>query len=228
MCGRYTQTFDLDALRMLFDLDEIDAEVNARYNIAPTQSAPVIFEEDGARRMTLMRWGLVPSWAKDPSIGNKMINARAETLAEKPSFRTALKKRRCIIPADSFFEWYQPKGAKKKVPVRAVLKDRSLFGMAGLWEVWKQPDGEWLRTYTIITGEPNSLLKQYHHRMAVILPKEKIADWLNPDNDDQSALLDLLKPYPADQMEVYTVSTLVNSPTNDRPEIVEPQGDLFG
>ena len=191
---------------------------SARYNIAPTQ--PVIVVNDtGQRQLVVMQWGLVPSWAKDPGIGNRLINARAETIAEKPAFRAALKKRRCLIPADGFYEWQ--KTGKVKQPVHIVLKTREPFGFAGLWEHWASPDGE-LLTCTIITTEVNELLKAVHHRMPVILPREAESVWLDPTIQDPEKLLPLLKPYPSELMEYYPVSRAVNSPANDSPQCIVP------
>jgi putative SOS response-associated peptidase YedK len=227
MCGRYSISNDLVEFLTQLGIENIDAELNPRYNIAPMQMAPVVMQEDGARVLRGMRWGLVPSWAKDPEIGNRMINARGETLAEKPSFRDAFKKRRCCVVTDGFYEWYQPPGEKAKIPIRFVMKDRRPFLLAGLWEQWRQPDGGELRTFTIVTAEPNELLARFHHRMAVILPTEKLGDWLDPQNQSTADLEKLLRPYPAGEMEAYPVSTRVNSPRNDSPEIIEAQGDLF-
>jgi len=152
-----------------------------------------------------MKWGLIPSWAKDESIGYKMINARAETLAEKPSFRKALEQRRCIIPADGFYEWWKEPDGKSKTPMRIVLKDRSIFGLAGLWERWKSPDGEEVLTYTIVTTTPNSLLESVHNRMPVILTREAEDLWLGTGARNAGAPVQVLKPYPTDQMEMFPV-----------------------
>ncbi|MEK7214662.1 MAG: SOS response-associated peptidase, partial [Chloroflexota bacterium] len=168
----------------------------------------------------VMRWGLVPSWAKDPSVGYRMINARAETVGEKPSFRQALLKRRCLVPADGFFEW---RGAgKMRVPLRFTLKSGELFAFAGLWEGWRQPDGEWLHTCTIITTAPNDLVTRIHDRMPVILRRDAEDVWLDPKMIDVALLRGMLVPYPTAEMEARQVSTLVNSPQNDSPECIEP------
>jgi putative SOS response-associated peptidase YedK len=215
MCGRYTLATDLKQVAKRFDAaaEEIPA-ISSRYNIAPTQQVIVVSDE-GKRTIKQMRWGLIPSWAKDPAIGNRMINARAETLAEKPAFRAALKKRRCIIPADGFFEW--KKLGKVKQPVHIVLKSREPFGFAGLWEHWKSPDGEEILSCTIITTEANELLKAVHERMPVILSREAEAVWLDPKIQEPEKLLPLLKQFPSDKMEFYPVSREVNSPTFDKP-----------
>jgi putative SOS response-associated peptidase YedK len=193
-----------------------------RYNIAPTQSV-IVVGDDGERYLKQMRWGLIPSWAKDESIGNRMINARAETIAEKPAFRAALKKRRCLIPADGFYEWKKGETSKApKQPFCIRLKSKEPFGFAGLWEHWTSPDGEEVLSCTIITTEVNELLKEVHHRMPVILPREAEAVWLDPKIQDTDKLLPLLKPYPSDEMEFYPVDRIVNSPANDTPDCIVP------
>ncbi|HEV2126667.1 MAG TPA: SOS response-associated peptidase [Chloroflexota bacterium] len=214
MCGRFTLTEDRGVVARRFGAPPAHGGGTApRFNIAPTQLV-VTVTDDGARQIEPMRWGLIPHWAKDPKIGNKLINARAETLAEKPSFREALKKRRCLIPADGFYEWHNVGG--KKQPLRIVLKDRQPFAFTGLWDEWRPLDGSpAVRTCTIITCAPNELMAQVHHRMPVILPPEREAAWLDPRETNTDALLSLLVPYPADQMEIYRVSALVNSPESD-------------
>ena len=221
MCGRCTLTKELRELAKRFEAEisaSFDKTIAPRYNIAPTQSV-IVVNDTGQREIVSMRWGLIPSWAKDESIGNRMINARAETLAEKPAFRNGLKKRRCIIPADGFYEW--KKLGNVKQPVRIVLKNREPFGFAGLWEQWVSPDGEGILSCTIITTSANELLKDVHDRMPVILPREAEGTWLNPDAP-VSELLSLLKPYPADEMEFYPVSRAVNSRAIDSPDCIAP------
>jgi len=219
MCGRFTLTTNLGAIAKRFGVARFLEEVGRRYNIAPTQPV-IVVNDDGTRHLTRMQWGLIPSWAKDPAIGNRMINARAETVATKPAFRAALRKRRCLIPADGFFEW-TPAGRRKQ-PVYITLKTREPFSFAGLWESWTSPEGEEIWSCTIITTEANELLKPIHDRMPVILAKDAEAVWLDPTIQDPERLLPLLKPYQAEEMEVYAVSTKVNSPTNDGPECIEP------
>lgn len=221
MCGRYTLTKELRELAKRFEAEMaagFEKTLAPRYNIAPTQSV-IVVNDTWQREIVSMRWGLIPSWAKDESIGNRMINARAETIAEKPAFRVAFHKRRCIIPADGFYEW--KKTGSVKQPVRIVLKDREPFGFAGLWEEWLSPDGEGILSCTIITTEANELLKDVHDRMPVILPREKEGVWLNPDTP-LPELSSLLKPYPSDEMEFYPVSQTVNSPANDSPDCIVP------
>jgi len=182
--------------------------------------ATVVNENDGSRVLRLMRWGLIPSWAKDPSIGSRMINARSETLAEKPSYRNALKRRRCLIVADGFYEWQKQPGGK--IPMYITLKDRQPFGFAGLYETWTEPEsGESLVTCTIVTGPANEFMASIHERMPIILPPDAYDLWLDPQEMNTARVLELLKPYPADQMRAYPVSTRVNTPANDDPSLIE-------
>ncbi len=190
-----------------------------RYNLAPGQLAPVIVNEE-SKTLVMMQWGLVPSWAKEPSIGYKMINARAETLAQKNSFKRLLPSRRCLIIANGFYEWAKLK--RGKAPMRFMLKGSEPFAFAGLWDRWKKPDGNELRTYTIITTQANELIKPVHDRMPVILNREAEDNWLNPEWKDSQKLGGLLKPFAADQMESYYVSPMVNSPKNDLIQCIQP------
>ena len=217
MCGRYTYfPREFSDLRLSWNVDEIFG-LTPRYNIAPTQEAPVIVEADGKRTFELFRWGLIPWWAKDPAIGNRMMNARAETLAKKPAFKDLLGKRRCLVLADGFYEWR--KEGKGKVPMRFKLKSGELFAFAGLWDTWKQPDGNLLRTYTIVTTEPNDVLRPIHNRMPAMLSNDDALKWLAV-NDEIAHALALLKPYPPEMMEGYDVSPLVSNPRNDSPECI--------
>jgi len=218
MCGRYTQTLAGPILLSRFRFGETALDLNPRYNIAPGQEAPVVVYE-AAKTPAMMRWGLVPSWAKDPAIGNKMINARAETITEKPSFKRLIERRRCLVLADGFYEWR--KEERRKVPVRFVLKDREPFAFAGLWDRWRNPDGAEMRTFTIITTAANELMRPVHDRMPVILAREAEEPWLDAGSGNTAAILSSsLKPYPAELLEAYDVTTLVNSPKNDRPECI--------
>jgi len=222
MCGRFTFFTDPDDLQEAFGLSAPPpAELTPRYNIAPSQPVAVVANH-AARKIELFQWGLIPSWAKDPKIGYKMINARGETLAEKPSFRTALKKRRCLVLADGFYEWKRE--GKSKTPMYIQLKDGQPFAFAGLWEVWKSPDDKLIRTCTIITTEPNALLKKIHDRMPVVLPPKAYDLWLSPDELPAEKTLPLLKPFAAAQMKAYAVSPLVNNPKYDSKECVAPAG----
>lgn len=221
MCGRYTLHAKVSDLQRLLGSVEMPDDIEERYNIAPTQSVPVV-PNDGSQRIEFFRWGLVPAWAKDASIGNKMINARSETLAEKPSFRTAFRKRRCLVLADGFYEWRKEADGKTKTPVYLRMKSGEPFAFAGLWESWAGPDPGELRTCTIITTEPNELAATVHGRMPVILPRERHADWIGTTEADPRDLQPLLTAYPADEMETIEVSRLVNSPRNDTPECIQP------
>ncbi len=219
MCGRYTLYHYLEEIEERFDVEFEEDEYEPRYNIAPSQSVVTIRRTD-ARRVARCKWGLVPAWAKDPAIGNRMINAKAETLAEKPSFKHALARRRCLIPADGFYEWpKEGKGPSRPIYIRR--RDRGLFAFAGLWEEWKSPDGPPLQTCTIITTEPNELISRFHHRMAVILRPEEEARWLDPAAP-VPALLSLLRPSPAEELEAFEVSRAVNKPGFDDPSCIEP------
>ena len=216
MCGRYTLTADAASIQLAFNLDSIP-DWQPRYNIAPSQLVPVITSKN-ARQLSFLKWGLVPSWAKDAAVGSKMINARAETAAEKPSFRAAFKHRRCLIPADGFFEWQ----GSRKTPMYIYLENRTLFAFAGLWESRVNSDGSRLETCTILTTEANELIRPLHHRMAVILAPENYDVWLSPEKVETAALMSLLSAYPAENMRVYEVSRQVNHPANDCPAVIEP------
>ena len=212
MCARFTLGVDIsDVFQGRFDSLLREADIQPRYNIAPTQQVLAITNE-GARRAELMRWGLIPFWAKDPKIGSRMINAVGETAATKPAFRAAYKKRRCLILADGFFEWR--KEGKAKIPTYIFLKSREIFAFAGLWETWKSASGEWVRSCTIMTTEPNDFIAPIHNRMPVILSEETEPLWLDPMTEGPGILQPLLSPSPAEEMESYLVSTYVNSPHN--------------
>jgi putative SOS response-associated peptidase YedK len=220
MCGRFTITTDLQILVERFNiLNDLSFEYQPRYNIAPSQPVPAIINDGKANRMGLLKWGLIPSWSKEKAQSYKMINARAETLTIKTSFKNLLKSRRCLIPADSFYEWKKENGGK--IPMRMLLKDNKLFAMAGLWDSWISPAGETVNTFTIITTAPNELLKPIHDRMPVILTPEKEQLWLDPVIDFK-LLNEILVPYPASKMDYYAVSTFINSTKNDTPECILP------
>ena len=224
MCGRYTITItDPDVIAATFDLETAPTDLVPRYNVAPTQHVPTIVKnQDGANELVMMRWGLVPSWAKDPAIGNRMINARSETLAEKPSFRAAYRKRRCLVVADGFYEWKKNNDGSK-TPMYVRLRNGGLFGMAGLWERWKAPEtGGVITTCTIITTEPNNIMRPLHHRMAVVLDRTDYNQWLDPQFGDTAYLQHLLQPYPGDDMIAYAVSPRVNNSRHDGPDLVNP------
>jgi putative SOS response-associated peptidase YedK len=223
MCGRYTLTTADLSLVELFELTRAP-ELEPRYNIAPTQPVAVLRAPVGAqvREIELLRWGLIPSWAKDPAIGNRMINARSETAEEKPSFRSAMRRRRCLIPADGFYEWKKTGGRKQPFYIR--MADQSPFAMAGLWEQWQSPDGTVIESCTILTTLPNELLRPIHDRMPVILPPRAFELWLEPDVSDASHLKPLLCPFTAAEMSAYPIGTQVNSPSNDTPACIKPLG----
>ena len=223
MCGRFTLITGPVGIQMAFPGVEVPETVTARYNIAPSQGVAVL-RNTGANQVELLRWGLIPPWAKDPAIGNRLINARAETLAKKPAFRAAFRRRRCLILADGFYEWRQepPPANRRKTPFYFRLKSGLPFAFAGLWEEWAAPDGQQWLSCTIVTTTPNTLLETVHARMPVILSPAYYAQWLSPTEQDPASLAPLLKPYPAKDMEGYTVSTLVNDPRNDRPECIVP------
>jgi putative SOS response-associated peptidase YedK len=222
MCGRFTLHHTLEEIEERFAA-EAAADATPRYNIAPTQDILVV-TQNGSRHLQAYHWGLIPSWAKDAAIGNRMINARAETLAEKPSFRTALSRRRCLIPADGFYEWQNPPEGTKapRTPMHIRLGDGSLFAFAGLWDEWHTPDGSPLRSCTIITTSPNALTAPIHDRMPVILRPEDEELWLDKSITQASDLLPLLVPYPAEAMDTYAVSRQVNAPTVDDPACIVP------
>jgi putative SOS response-associated peptidase YedK len=221
MCGRFTLTVDPADLSETFPEFTFPAKVGPRFNIAPTQPILVV-PNDASNKADFFVWGLIPSWAKDPAIGNNLINARAETLAEKPAFRSAYKYHRCLIFADGFFEWQAQPDSKTKVPHYIQLKSKKPFAFAGLWEHWQSPDGSEIKSATIITTEPNELMSTLHNRMPVILPKKVFAQWLDSTPHQASDLQGLLIPYPAKDMQAYPISTAVNTPANDRPEILLP------
>jgi putative SOS response-associated peptidase YedK len=217
MCGRYTLRTPVDTLAERFEIDDMPSSIAASYNVAPTQGVATVLVEDGKRKLEMLHWGLIPSWADDPSIGNKMINARAETVAEKPSFRKAFRNHRCLVLADGFYEWQKTKNGKQ--PYYIHMEDDSPFAFAGLWESWK--DGREIRSATIITTDANDVVAPIHKRMPVILHPEDYDLWLDPDFDEKQPLTTLLKPYPAEAMEAYPVSRRVNSPSNNEPTCIE-------
>ena len=225
MCGRFTLTIDPLHLQEAFPWAVIPDTLVPRFNISPSQPVAVI-PNTGDNTLSMYRWGLIPSWSKDASIGERMINARSETLAEKPSFRNAYRRRRCLILADGFFEWKQSPSMKTKQPIYIKLKAAQPFAFAGLWELWSAPDGSEIHSCTIITTQPNSLLEPIHNRMPVILSPKSYNQWLTPNDMLPTQLNELLVSYPADEMIAYPVSKLVNSPQNDSPELINPIGEI--
>ncbi len=222
MCGRFTETAKPEQIEKEFSVKIADEKLfKQRYNIAPTQIVSAVLEQNGKRIIEGLRWGLIPSWSKDDSFANKLINARAETLAEKASFRDAFKHKRCIIPASGFYEWQKAsKGAKQ--PFYFRMKDKEVFGFAGLYEEWFDKEtGEQIETCMIITTEANKVLEPIHERMPVILKPKDYDQWLSAKEKDTGKLQNLLAPYPSEEMTAYKVSKSVNTPSNDSPELIE-------
>ena len=224
MCGRFLQRFAWDDLCAFLRLEGPPANLRPRYNLAPSQHAAVVRNDAGARRLSMLRWGLIPAWAKDPGIGHKLINARAETAAVKPAFRAAFARRRCLVPADGFYEWRR-EGAVRK-PWRIARRDGAPMAFAGLWERWRVPEGAALRgslaecragevveTFTLITTEANATLRALHHRMPVLLREEAFGPWLSGEEVR-------LAPAPEDWLAMHRVGLRVNDPRNDDPECV--------
>ena len=225
MCGRFALTAPASDIAEIFQVDVLP-EVLPRYNVAPTTQVPCVVEdEDGERKLEMFRWGLVPSWAKDKKVGYRMINARSETAASKPAFRAAFKRRRCLVVADGFYEWKRfGKGrSAQKIPHLIQLEGGAPFGMAGLWEVWRDPETEeLLRTCSIVTTAGNELMKPIHDRMPVILPPEHWDLWLDRSMQDKEVLQELLVPFPSDQMQARAVHSSVGNVKNKGPEVQEP------
>jgi putative SOS response-associated peptidase YedK len=229
MCGRYELHSHPAAIALAFGLAH-PPDVHARYNIAPTTDVPIVrVNAEGERELVRMRWGLVPRWAKDPAIGARMINARGETIADKPSFRMAYRRHRCLLPANGFYEWQAPPpGAgehARKQPLHIGMTDGSLFGLAGLYERWRSDDGNVLDTCTIVTTEANALVKPIHDRMPLIVAPEHYARWLDPANADVG---DLIAPYPPAAMACYPVSPRVNSVRHDDASLLERAEPVTG
>ena len=219
MCGRFSLIADLGELARRFEFDGNQLDLEPNYNVAPTQNILTVVGGEN-RRGGFMRWGLIPHWAKSASFGSRMINARAETAAQRSAFRDAFRRRRCLVLADGFYEWQRAGSVKK--PIRIVRESGEPFAFAGLWAVWKDPDGNTVPSCTIITTEANDLLRPIHHRMPVILPRQMEEFWLDRDVQDTAALEDALKADPSELMQTYQISTLVNSPRNNGPQVLEP------
>jgi putative SOS response-associated peptidase YedK len=221
MCGRFSLT-DIGSIFSRFGViisKDINKKITPHYNIAPTQKIPVIYKDTNQQnKIEFMKWGLIPFWAKDPKIGHKMINARAETLTQKPSFKHLLKSKRCLVPSSGFYEWKRID--KRKVPYYIGIKNSKIFSFAGLYDNWKDSVGNELKTFTIITTNSNNTLKPIHNRMPVILEREFEEDWLDVKTHDFDSLKQMLKSYPDDKMIAYAVSTEVNNPSNDNPELI--------
>ena len=225
VCGRYVQASSPELLAERFGVDDVWIDEHAPvYNVAPRAEMPAVRRREERKVLSSLRWGLVPSWAKDPKMGDRLINARAEDVADKPAFRTAFARRRCLVPADGFYEWQPRPGQKKKQPMFVHRRDGEPMAFAGLWEVWRDrnagEDADWLRTFAIVTTRPNELLAPIHDRMPVILPESAWDTWLDPDAE-WTALESLLVPAPDDAIDVYPVGLLVNTADNDGPELVQ-------
>ncbi len=220
MCGRFALATDPERLVSLFDVERVP-ELKPRYNIAPGQDiAAIRVSQEGQREIVLLRWGLIPSWSKDPRIGARLINARSETVAEKPAFRTAFQRRRCLVPADGFYEW--TKQGTTKAPYYISGREKVPFAIAGLWESWTGGPGEAIQSCTLVTTEANSFIRKLHPRMPVILKRSDYANWLDPENHDTEALRSLLQPALRASLTAHAVSTHVNSPKNDDAECIAP------
>ena len=222
MCGRYAFFSPAEAVKRTFALDLLP-ELKPRYNIAPTQSVPALrVVEEGRRSLTMLHWGLVPHWAKERAIGNRMINARSETLAEKPSYREAFRRRRCLVLADGWYEWQSAPGGKQPWFVR--LRDPRPIAFAGLWEKWKDAAGELLESCTIVTCDASESIRKIHDRMPVVLPEESWDRWMDPAYSDTEALSKILVPFDQKALRAWQVSRLVNAPKNEGPKLIEAEG----
>ena len=218
MCGRFTMTANPEELMARYGVEQLTFEYQPRYNIAPTQMISAVIDTQGERRIGQLRWGLIPSWAKDEKIAYSTINAKAETVHEKPAFRNSFKRKRCLLPADGFYEWQKTDGTKQ--PMRIMLKDKSIFSMAGIYDTWVSPEGIKMHTCSIITTKPNKLMEPIHDRMPVILRREDEAIWLDREKQDVELLHSLLVPYPEEEMFAYPVAAMVGNVRNDVPECI--------
>ncbi|MBE7534578.1 MAG: SOS response-associated peptidase [Anaerolineales bacterium] len=221
MCGRFTLTVNPAEFEDKFGNFIFPQQFAPRFNIAPSQPTLAIPNNDRFKA-DFFTWGLVPMWAKDPMIGHRLINARSETLAEKPSFRGSLKYKRCLVFADGFYEWKTHRGKKAKTPFYIYMKDRQPFAFAGLWDTWSSSDGSYLRSCALITTVPNKLMETIHNRMPAILHPRDYAAWLDPSAQTPNQILPLIKPYPAEDMDAHPVSALVNNAHVDAPEMILP------
>ncbi len=223
MCGRMVMELTPELLATVFGTPKAP-DLSPIYNIAPTQLVLIVRQTGGLRRLEQMRWGLVPSWARDPAVGSRMINARSETVAVKPSFRHAIRYRRCIVPASGYFEWQRD--GKKNRPFYFWMKDNSPLGLAGIWEEWQGADGSTMRTFAVLTTTANRIVAPVHDRMPVILATSEYTVWLDREITDPESLQALYHPFPAELLDSYSVSELVNSPRNNGPELIARAADL--
>ena len=219
MCGRFSLATDTEELALRFGFEGGGSPRLARFNIAPGQETLTVVGDGSRNSARFMRWGLIPSWAKDASAGSRMINARAETIDARPAFRNAFERRRCLVLADGFYEWM--KVGRRRTPVRVILRSGEPFAFAGLWETWRSPEDDVVASCAIVTTTPNAVLQPIHNRMPVILPREAESLWLDTGRASPDELRELLAPYPAADMEAYEVSNLVNSTGNDTPYVIE-------
>ena len=220
MPERFALYHDLQTLAERFGIESEPTSFEPKYNIAPGQNVSVIIKDGDEKKCVIMRWGLVPQWSNDPLIGFQMINARGETVAQKPSFKNSLRKRRCIVPCSGFYEWNKV-DKKTKIPYHIKPKNDQFFGFAGLWDTWNRDGGD-LTTFAIITTTPNELIEPIHDQMAVILSKEDEQIWLDPNNQNPDELVTLLKPYPSEEMQAYEISSFVSNARNEGPECIDP------
>jgi putative SOS response-associated peptidase YedK len=227
MCGRFTQERPTSDLAEIFEAEDLAGEPGGRFNVAPTDEAAVVVQRDDRRAIKAYRWGLIPHWAEDARVGSRMFNARAETLGSSPVFRDALRKRRCLVPVDSFYEWRRD--GRTRQPFRIVRSDGRPLALAGLWAGWHDPDTDQVRrTFTIITTTPNELVRPIHNRMPVVLGPEAWDQWLDPALPDVAELNGLLVPAPDGGLEVYPVGPAVNNVRNNGPELIEPVAEPEG
>jgi len=219
MCGRYT-LYETADLAERFDV-EVPEDIQSNYNVAPSQTMPVIVDGTETRHIELMQWGLVPAWAKDSKIGSRLINARSESVFDKPVWRHVIRSHRCLVPANGFYEWKNGSTAQKQ-PYYVHPLSETLFAFAGVWDRWREPGGEVLKTYSIVTTEPNEEISTIHNRMPVILYKEEEAAWIDPTNDQPEDIAPFLHPYEDGGLELYPISQNVNSPSNNNPALLQP------
>ncbi|PLX09216.1 MAG: hypothetical protein C0598_11925 [Marinilabiliales bacterium] len=226
MCGRFQLSVKGKHISERFNVEVFDEKYSPSYNCAPSQNLPVITNTE-PEQLNYFKWGLIPFWSKDPKIGNKLINARAESISEKASFKNAFAKRRCLIPANGFYEWKRE--GKNKTPYRIFVKTEDIFAMAGIWEIWKDAENKPIKTFSIITTSPNSLMKDIHNRMPVILNKNDEKAWLF--EDEPAFLKKLMQPYNPEEMQAYKISSEINSPANNKPDLIKEfkggQSELF-
>ena len=224
MCGRFSQQRPASELAEIFAAEPLADELGPRFNVAPTDDALVVVQRDDRRAITAYRWGLIPHWADNSKVGSRMFNARAETLTSSPAFRDAIRRKRCLVPVDGFYEWKR-EGTRRQ-PFLIAQADGRPLALAGLWSGWRDPAADRvIRTFTIVTAGPNAQVAELHDRMPVVVPEEAWSTWLDPHLDDAAELQGLLQPNEAVDLRILAVSRLVNDVRNDGPELIEPAGD---